>query len=146
VSADEVAQTSDIKKDVTTNTSDGHFLYLQSLSSTSHQIAVMEGEMLENTCYISLWYRVHGDNSTRLKMIIRTPGSDHPKTVLTDWTGTLTTQWEKRRIPVTSNVESRVQFTGKLGRAHNSYIAIDNIQYEKCQVRQSHSSASSLER
>ena len=71
--------------------------------------------------------------------------SNGEKTLLTDYIGKASNKWVKRLIPLTEQVERlrklekpqtlRLQILGKLGRGHKHYIAIDDIQYEKCPVR-----------
>ncbi|XP_062505984.1 hemicentin-2-like [Corticium candelabrum] len=141
VKASEVSSHNGPSKDSTRNDSNGHFLYLRN-SSHGGQVAVIENIMTMNVCRVWLRFIVHGDNTTRLKVMMRSNGE---KTLLTDYIGKASNKWVKRLIPLTEQVERlrklekpqtlRLQILGKLGRGHKHYIAIDDIQYEKCPGR-----------
>lgn len=75
---------------------------------------------------------MYGDNSTRLKIVVRTHGSENGRDLRADWTGSTTTQWTKRLVPVPSNARSWVQIVGKLGQGKHNYIAVDDVEYVTC--------------
>ncbi|KAL5006372.1 hypothetical protein ScPMuIL_015178 [Solemya velum] len=121
--------------DHTTNSTSGHYIFLEATSSQQGDKALLESARYTDSngsCVLSFWYSMYGRNIGSLKVLLK--DSSDQITTLWQKAGDQGKGWKNVHLGLKNYRKFAILFEGTRGDGFRGDIAIDDIRFTNCYI------------